>query len=74
MFNFFHKTDGKFKFGHNIGRVELYQKNPQPLFHLFLPPLGNPKKFDYSHNFTIFDPLQLFLQDTWQVQNWSQHR
>ena len=74
MFNFFHMTDGEFKFGHNIGRVELYQKNPQPLFHLSLPPLGNPKKFDYSHNFTIFDSLQLFLQDTRQVQNWSQHR
>ena len=29
--NFFHKTPGKFKFSHNIGRVELYQKkNSQP--------------------------------------------
>ena len=42
--------------------------------HSSLLPMGNPKKIDYLHNFTIFDPVQLFLQDTWQVQNWSQHR
>ena len=23
--NFFHKTPGEFKFGHNIGRVEIYE-------------------------------------------------
>ena len=32
MFNFFHKTDGEFKFGHNIGRVELYKKKIHNLF------------------------------------------
>ena len=26
LFNFFHKTSREFKFGHNIGRVELYKK------------------------------------------------
>ena len=43
--------------------------NSQPSTHSSLLPMGNPKKIDYSHNFTIFDPVQLFLQDTWQVQN-----
>ena len=30
MSNFFHKTPGEFKFGHNIGRVEIYEKNLNP--------------------------------------------
>ena len=36
--------------------------------------VGSPQKFDYSHNYTIFDPVQLFPQDIWQVQIWPQHR
>ena len=31
----------------------------------------SPSKFDYSHNYTIFDPVQLFPQDTWRAQIWS---
>ena len=42
--------------------------NSQPHPYLFLLPLGSPKKFDYSHNFTIFDHEQLFPQNTWRVQ------
>ena len=68
--NFFNKSPGEFKFGHNIGRVELYQKNSQPLFYLSLPPLGSPQKFDYSHNYIIFEVVQLFPQVTWRVQIW----
>ena len=72
--NFFHKTPGKFKFSHNIGRVELYPKKFTTFFHLSLPPLGSPQKFDYSLNYTIFDAVQLFPQDTWEIQIWPQHR
>ena len=38
--------------------------NSQPSPYSSLLPLGNPKKIDYSHNFTIFDPVQLFLYKT----------
>ena len=72
--NFFHKSPGEFKFSINIGRVELYKKNSQPLFHLSLPPLGSPQKFDYSHIHTIFDAVQLFQQVTWRGQIQHQHR
>ena len=72
--NFFHKTPGEFKIGHSIGKVEIYENKFSTLSSFVPLPLGNLKKFDYSDNFTIFDPLQLFPKDTWQVQNWPQHR
>ena len=37
LFNFFHKTPGKFKIGHNIGEVEIYE-NKFSTFSPFLPP------------------------------------
>ena len=49
------------------------KKIDKPLSTLPLP-VGSPQKFDYSHNYTIFDPVQLFPQDIWRVQIWPQHR
>ena len=35
--NFFHKTPGEFKFGHNIGRIEIYENKFSTPFP-FVPP------------------------------------
>ena len=64
----------QFKFDQNLDRVEIYQKIWQIPSSTLPLPVGSPQKFYYSHNYTIFDPVQLFPQDIWQVQIWSQHR
>ena len=72
--NFLHKTPGKFKFDHNTGRVEnlrFMKIYSQPPSHSSLLPLGSPKKFNFSHNFRIFNHVQNFLQDTWRIQIWT---
>ena len=63
-----------FKFDQNIDRVKIYEKIDKPPFSTLPLPVGSPQKFDYSHNYTIFDPVQLFPQDIWRVQIWPQHR
>ena len=63
-----------FKFEQNIDRVKIYQKIDKPPFSTLPLPVGSPQKFDYSHNGTIFDHVQLFPQDRWRVQIWPQHR
>ena len=37
LYNFFHKTPGEFKFGHNIGRIEIYE-NKFSTLSPFIPP------------------------------------
>ena len=61
-------------FDQNIDRVKIYQIIDKLSSSTLPLPVGSPQKFDYSHNYTIFDPVQIFLQDTWRVQIWPQHR
>ena len=81
MSKVFYKTPGEFKFelarclvgkvGHGqtwgLRFMKIYSQR------LLIRPscpwvVGNPKKFDFSHNFRIFDHVQSFLQDTWRIQ------
>ena len=55
-------------FDQNIDRVKIYQKIDKLSSSTLPLPVGSPQKFDYSHNYNIFDPVQLFPQDTWRVQ------
>ena len=54
--NFLHKTPGELKFGHNIGRIEIYENKFSTSPHSSLLPLGNPKKLTIhtiSQSFTL---------------------